>query len=201
MAVYRGVLEQISEGEVISSEGTGGYWTHRMGIMRFHRTGVDSQWGWTSRQFVDIGGRRIRNVVLMPFHDQLLQEALGQEVALSMTGPDPDSPKRHTVVAIRTPRAGLNRPGLAKMIAGSAILLLRGLIAAPVFFLIALFVAWVAHFIYLPLWWVGLVVGIAGAIGLVVAPLVWATNAFRARAALHESPGTDVANTYPTGSS
>jgi hypothetical protein len=62
-------------------------------------------------------------------------------------------------------------------------------------------VAWVAHFIYLPLWWVGLVVGIAGAIGLVVAPLVWATNAFRARAALHESPGTDVANTYPTGSS
>jgi hypothetical protein len=197
VAVYRGVLEQISDGEVISSEGTGGYWTRNMGITRYHKTGVDSQSGWTSRQFVDIGGQRIRNV-MSPFHDQLLQEALGEEVALSMTGPDPSSPKRHTVVAIRTLRAGLNRPGVTKMIAGSTFLILRGLIAAPVLVLVLLFIAWLAHFIYDPLWFVGLALAVAGALWLVFGPVVSIVNAFRARAALDEPLSSDLANTYRT---
>ena len=94
VAVYRGMLDEISEGKVISSQGTG--FSARWGLggrIIVRETGVDTQAGWTSREFVDVGGQRIRNVMLAPRHDQLLKEAVGQEVAMSMTGPSPSSPK------------------------------------------------------------------------------------------------------------
>ena len=61
---------------------------------------------------MDIGGVRIKAVMLTHLHDALLQEAVGQQVALSITGPRANKNKRHTVVAISTPRGGVERPGI-----------------------------------------------------------------------------------------
>jgi hypothetical protein len=185
MAVYRGVLEEISEGRVISSQGTG--FSARWGFggrIIVRETGVDAQAGWTSREFVDVGGQRIRNVMLTPRHDQLLKEAVGQEVALSMTGPNPSSPKRHTTIAIRTATEGLVRPAFARMIAGSGAIIIRGLIIAPFAFLFLFVVAWVAGSIIDPLWWVGLAVAVAGSAWLLLSPFVISARTFRAWSAL-----------------
>jgi hypothetical protein len=141
MTVYKGVLHEISEGETISSEGTGGYFTHRMGITRFHRTGVDPQKGFIRREIVRIGDTRIRNVMLMPQYDTLLREAMGKPVAISVDGDDPESFKRHTVLAIRTPDAGVRRPPLGAMIVGSLMLLFRFWLTAIVGGFVVTFVA------------------------------------------------------------
>jgi hypothetical protein len=61
MTVYKGVLHEISDGEKISSEGTGGYYTENMGIGRWHKTGVDRQAGFVRREIVRIGDARIRS--------------------------------------------------------------------------------------------------------------------------------------------
>ncbi len=141
MTVYKGVLHEISEGETISSEGTGGYFTHRMGITRFHRTGVDPQKGFIRREIVRIGDTRIRNVMLMPQYDTLLREAMGKPVAISVDGEDPESFERHTVLAIRTPDAGVRRPPLGAMIVGSLMLLFRFWLTAIVGGFVVTFVA------------------------------------------------------------
>src|SRR5262245_20972545 len=98
MTVYKGVLHEISEGEKISTEGTGGYYTHRMGITRWHKTGVDRQAGFIRREILHVGDTRIRNVMLMPYFDTLLREAMGKEVALSVDGGPPEEFSRHTVL-------------------------------------------------------------------------------------------------------
>ena len=185
VAVYRGMLDEISEGKVISSQGTG--FSARWGLggrIIVRETGVDTQAGWTSREFVDVGGQRIRNVMLAPRHDQLLKEAVGQEVAMSMTGPSPSSPKRHTIIAIRTAREGLVRPGFARMMAGSGASVIRGLIIAPFAFVILLAVAWVAGSIIDALWWVGIAVAIAASAWLLLSPFVISARTFRAWSAL-----------------
>ena len=125
MTVYKGVLHEISEGEKISSEGTGGYYTQRMGITRFHKTGVDQQAGFIRREILRIGDTRIREVMLAPIFDRLLREAIGKEVALSVDGDSPEEFKRHTVLAIRTPDAGVVRPPVGRMIFGSIMLVFR----------------------------------------------------------------------------
>jgi hypothetical protein len=194
MAVYEGVLETLFEGEVISAEGTGGYFTHRVGITRWHKTGVDTQAGMVRRQFVDIGGTRIRNLILTRYHDDLLEEAVGEEVALSVIGPAaPDDPGRHTVVAVRTPRAGVQRPSGKRLLAGSIWLVLKHWVTGPIFFLIMLIPTWIASVIWGPLGWVVLL----GAIGL---PLWWMIIPFphirrvvRAAGALDNLPSTYLA--------
>ena len=93
-----------------------------MGITRFHKTGVDQQAGFIRREIVRIGDARIRNVMLAPMFDTLLREAMGKEVALSVDGGPPDEFKRHTVLAIRTPGAGVVRPPLGRMILGSILI-------------------------------------------------------------------------------
>ena len=47
--VVEGVLEKISGGNKISSEGTGGYYTENVNIGRWHKTGVGAQAGWIKR--------------------------------------------------------------------------------------------------------------------------------------------------------
>jgi hypothetical protein len=132
MTVYKGVLHEISEGEKISSEGTGGYYTHRMGITRWHKTGVDQQAGFIRREILAIGDTRIRNVMLMPYFDTLLREAIGKEVALSVDGGPPEEFSRHTVLAIRTPDAGVVRPSMGKMIFASIVVWFRFWLTAVV---------------------------------------------------------------------
>ena len=141
MAVYEGVLTTISGGEVISSEGTGGYWTHHGWNSKYRKTGVDQQAGSTRREFVDIGGTRIKSVILTPYYDQLLQEAVGEEIAVSMIGPAPSSSKRHTVVAMRTPKGGLNRPSQTELFRASTGLLFRHGVAMVVIFGILTFIS------------------------------------------------------------
>jgi hypothetical protein len=184
MAVYEGTLEQVSGGEVVSSEGTGGYFTHRMGVTRFRRTGVDRQAGWIRRQFVDIGGTRIKNVMVTPLVDELLKEAVGQEVALSMIGPPADHDGRHTVVAIRTPKGGLQRPSRKLILVGSIVLVFNHWLTAPFLALILLVPAWLASLLYFPLWWVGLAGAVLAGIWWMILPFVYAARTFRAADAL-----------------
>jgi hypothetical protein len=185
MAVYEGVLQKISGGKVISSEGRGGYWTHNMGITRYHKTGVDAQAGWTRREFVDIGDTRIRNVMLMPYYDELLQEAVGQEVALSVTGPPENKAGRNTVVAIRTPEGGVVRPSGKQLLIASIREVLLWWFAAPFVTAILVFASFlVAKITYGPIVWVGLVVAVAVGIGWMVWPFVRVRRMFRAAAAL-----------------
>ena len=194
MAVYEGVLENLSEGEVISSEGTGGYFTHRVGITRWHRTGVDPQAGMVQRQFVDIGGTRIRNVVLYRYHDDLLEEAVGEEVAVSVIGPAaPDNPGRHTVVAVRTPRAGVQRPSGKRLLAESIWLVLKHWITAPILFLILLIPAWIASVIWWPLWWVALLGAVALSLWWMFVPFPHIRRMVRAAGALDDLPSTYLA--------
>jgi hypothetical protein len=201
VAVYEGVLHKVSEGEVISSQGTGGYYTNRVGIIRHHKTGVDDQAGWTRYHFVDIGETRIRNVMLMPYQNALLREAIGEEIALSMTGPEPSSAKRHTVLAIRTPKGGVNRPSEKQLWAAAILNTLRtwlaAVIGAVVLFVVLFAVAWgiYAIFRYWPLFvvlfFVGVAVALAVFVWLIVAPIVDARRMFRAAAAL-DADGTQL---------
>jgi hypothetical protein len=132
MAVYEGVLHGISGGNVISSVGTRITAIQHRNRTTVRHSGVDWQAGFTHREFVDIGDTRIKNLMLMPYYDELLQEAIGSEVALSMIGPPPSSDKRHTVVAMRTPKGGLNRPSRTQLVRGSMKFVFRYSIAGLV---------------------------------------------------------------------
>jgi hypothetical protein len=202
MAVYEGVLKKISGGNVISSDDRGGYYVTRFGVTRYRRRIVDDQAGWTQHQFVDVGETRIRNVVLMPYHAALLQEAVGEEVALSMTGPEPSSAKRHTVVAIRTPKGGVNRPTSKQLWAAAILNTLRTWLGA-VFFTIFLWVVMVALAyggyalyrnwdLFVVVFFLVTAVALAVFVWLFVAPIVDARRAFRAAFALDGTPASAV---------
>ena len=194
MAVYEGILQEVSDGQVLSSEGTGGSWTHRWGITRYHRTGVDRQAGWVQRQFLDIGDTRIVNVVLTPQYDALVQEAVGQEVALSMTGPTADKGGRKTLVAMRTSK-GITRPSRKLLLAGSTWLVLKHVLLSPVLIIIAFLFAWLASIIS---GWLGMAV-LAAAVPVLIwfltMPFVYAVRTFRAARALNKAPLTTFART------
>ena len=81
MAVYEGVLQKISSGE-------------------FHGR-------WSVREFIDIGEKHIRNVALTEYHAQLLGDAMGQQVAVSVVGARGMRPGKKAVMAIRTPARGV----------------------------------------------------------------------------------------------
>jgi hypothetical protein len=201
MAVYEGVLGKLAGGNVVSSEGRGGYYVERFGVIRHRKGVVDDQAGWTRRQFVDIGETRIRNVMLMPYQDALLQEAVGEVVALSMTGPEPSSAKRHTVLAIRTPKGGVSRPSGKQLWVGAIFNTLRTWLGA-VFLTVVLSVvlgvvaAVVANIFDLNLHTLGVMLVVALAVALavfivlIVAPIVDATRMFRAASALDETPAS-----------
>jgi hypothetical protein len=194
MAVYEGVLRKISDGEVISSQDRGGYYVERFGVIRYRRGVVDDQAGWMRRHFVDIGETRIRNVVLMPYYDALLQEAVGEEVALSVTGPEPSSAKRHTVVAIRTPKGGVNRPSARQLWTGAIVSTLRtwlGAVFLTLFLWIVLAaIAYGGYALYrnwdlfVVVFFLVTAVALGVFVWLVVTPIVDARRVFRAAYAL-----------------
>jgi hypothetical protein len=196
MAVYEGVLKKISGGDVISSQGRGGYYVERFGVTRYRKGIVDDQAGWTRHHFVDIGETRIRSVMLMPYHEALLQEAVGEEVALSMTGPEPSSGKRHTVVAIRTPKGGVNRPSGKQLWVAAIFNTLRTWLGA-VFGTLFLFVAMVAVAyggyalyrnwdLFVVVFFIEVAIALTFFVWLIVAPIVDARRIFRAASALDE---------------
>jgi hypothetical protein len=204
MAVYEGVLGKLAGGNVVSSEGRGGYYVERFGVIRHRKGVVDDQAGWTRRQFVDIGETRIRNVMLMPYQDALLQEAVGEVVALSMTGPEPSSAKRHTVLAIRTPKGGVSRPSGKQLWVGAIFNTLRTwlgavFLTAILSFVLLIVAGLIAAFIFdssVPVFVAGLVVGgvvaLAVFVVLIVAPIVDARRMFRAASALDGTPASAV---------
>jgi hypothetical protein len=187
MAVYEGVLETMSQGEVLSPGGTGGYATDRgVNIARFHTTGVDPQHGWVLRQFVDIGGTRLKNVVVAPYQNALLEEAVGQQVALSVLGPSADSGGRHVVVAIRTPRAGVDRPSRNVLLRSSSWLVVKHWVTAPFFFLILLLGSWLASQVYAPLLELGAWIAFGAMVWWMVVPFFGIGRLIKAASALDE---------------
>lgn len=177
--VYEGVLHGISGGEVI--QGTGGGTSTTVVVTDYSATAYTrerapkdalGQKGWTRREFVDIGDTRIRNLVLTPYYDELLKEAVGQEVAISVTGTDPSKNLRHTVMAIRTPRGGLNRVSRKVLLAGSIVWLVKFWIGAPILALLILLAAAVAGKIFEPLLWIGVAVAAIAFVYLLVLPFV-----------------------------
>jgi hypothetical protein len=189
MAVYEGVLHEISGGNVISSEGTGGYYTPRWGITRYKKTGVDQQAGWVQRQFLDIGETRITNVVLTPQYDALVQEAVGQEVALSMTGAAASKGGRKTLVAMRTSK-GITRPSRKLLLAGSTWLVLKHVVLAPVLVIIGFLFAFLASIISGSVGMAVLAAAIPVLIWWLMMPFVYAVRTFRAAGALDKAPWT-----------
>ena len=96
MSVYEGVLEKISDG--------------------FTHEGRREKSGRSTREFIDIGDHHLRNVRLENYHDSVLQDAMGQVVAVSVVGRDRASgaaPK--WVMAVQTGSRGVVR------IAGAAL--------------------------------------------------------------------------------
>src|SRR4051794_16738302 len=100
--VYQGILKELSGGSVVETDS--GYVTVRMNVARYHKHKSDFE-GWTRREYIVLDDTKIRNVMLQPLLDQLLQEAMGQEVAVSVNGDAAagELMKKHVVVAIRTP--------------------------------------------------------------------------------------------------
>jgi hypothetical protein len=188
MAVYEGVLETMSQGEVLSSGGTGGYATDRgVNIARFHTTGVDPQNGWIQRQFVDIGGTRLKNVVVQPYQNALLEEAVGQHIALSVLGPPADSGGRHVVVAIRTARAGVDRPSRNVLLGSSSWLVVKHCVTAPFLFLILLLGSWLVSQVWSPLMEVGAWMAFGATVWWMVVPFFRIANVVKAASALDEA--------------
>jgi hypothetical protein len=104
MAVYEGVLEQMSGGGEVAPDGTN-VWVNESG--RVSRSGVDRR---IRRAFLEIGGKHVKNVVLSPYHDQLLVDSVGEEVAISAFGR-----RMKQVIAIRT-RRGRDRPHFLRVL-------------------------------------------------------------------------------------
>jgi hypothetical protein len=203
MAVYEGILRRFSGGNVIGSGGGGTYYDFDSGLIMNRRGPRVQQAGCIRREFVDIGETRINNVVLTPYQDALLQEALGQEVALSMIGPKPDSQKRHTVVAMRTPRGGVNRPSKKKLWAAAIFsTLLNWIVGAVlgtlVFFLVIAAIAWGAYAIhrnwdlFVVIVFAEAVVALGFFVWMIVSPVVNARRVLRAATALDGPPAPDV---------
>ena len=99
MTIVEGVLKGFSAGEAISSQGTG--WVVSEGVLgtRITETGRDWQRGFIQRDFVEIGDKRVRNVVLSTEYDAMLEEAVGEVVAVGFGATSLRSGNRHTVVS------------------------------------------------------------------------------------------------------
>jgi hypothetical protein len=107
MALYTGVLKRVSGGH----SGHGGM----------------NGPGYVRRDFIEIGDTHLRNVKLHRYHDELLSDAMGETVTLSVAGNmfGAGGGGLKTVVAIRTPDHGMKRMNLlvltAAVIVGFAI--------------------------------------------------------------------------------
>ena len=157
-------------------------------------TGVDRR---IRREFVEIGGLHIRNVVLTPYQDELLAGSVGEEVAISVVGPRPDRAGQKAVIGIRTSR-GTYRFGLLAMTVGTVwglvLHVLAGVIAGGLAY--GILTATVSKAL-------GVVVGLAIFVLANRGFLVHNVRAWKARSALDTAPApatTDAASAVASGS-
>jgi hypothetical protein len=184
--VVEGVLEKISGGNVISSAGTGAYTTKKLGgLYKTKEAGQDIHAGWSKREFIDVGGQRIRNLDLTPYYDQLLQEAIGEEIALSLDAKELTSDTRRTVIAIRTPKGGVARPSKKQLWLASIVWTFKSWVAAVVFFFMLLLLAAIVGAIFSEnLAVVVFLAAVGVALYFLIKPLINMRKSFKAAAAL-----------------
>jgi hypothetical protein len=118
------------------------------------------------------------------------------------TGPEPSSAKRHTVVAIRTPKGGVNRPSAKELWTGAILSTLRtwlGAVFLTLFLWIVLAaIAYGGYALYrnwdlfVVVFFLVTAVALGVFVWLVVTPIVDARRVFRAAAALDEPPASAV---------
>jgi len=108
------------------------------GNTRVHQSVRDAHRGWVQRQFVDIGGKRLVNVMFTQLCDELAQEAIGQEVTLAVWTPSNSDRHRKTVLGIRTPKMGVVKPSLFTLLAGAFFGTIKVWLAAIVVFFLSL---------------------------------------------------------------
>jgi hypothetical protein len=137
--VYKGILHQMGSGESIESDRV--IVVHRPGYSRIRKQRVRYD-GWMRRSFIRIGDTEIRNVLLRPNWDEYLEEAIGQEVELSVGGPPGQTQSSHPVAALRTPRAGLLKPSNAYLAGGFVRALIMSFVAALLVGGIATLLSW-----------------------------------------------------------
>ncbi len=118
MARYTGVLRKVSGGH-----------THVAGYGK----------SMTGREFIDIGDTHLRNVKLTSYHDELLLDAIGETVSLSVAGSlwGKGGPGTKTLVGIRTPSAGKKRVNALKLILAVIVTMLVLLVVSLVIALLA----------------------------------------------------------------
>ena len=190
------MLSELGAGEVI--QGTGGYTVERVTVTDFAVTvstrevkprDAYNQKGFILRENVDIGETRIRNVSIVPPWDQLLREAIGQEVALSVVGPEPGSFTRHTVLALRSAREGVVRPSKPILIYGTLRTFIKYWLLAPLAFVLLLIPAFIVGKIFAPLGYLGFAVAIIGLLYYIVVPFLMVRRTLAATAALGSNAG------------
>jgi hypothetical protein len=163
--IIKGTLSEISQGEKIINE----VYREKEGIGGV----VQGKWkslplnGYIRHRSARIGNETVLNLILPWDYDELLMQAVGQEVALSISG-QPKGSQRHIVMAMRTPEAGLVRKSSSKAILSSIIEVAINWIAAPFVSLVAILVTLTL------LWFINAVSGIAvsGYLALVVGAAV-----------------------------
>jgi hypothetical protein len=136
--VYKGTLHQISSGKEIKGDIV---IVHRPWYSKVVTRHVRYD-GWIQRSFIRIGDTDIRNALVRPEWDDYLAEAVGQEVEMSVGGPEKSTEGRHPVAALRTPRAGLLRPTTAYLNGAVVGAVFRSALASVLYGLIAILICW-----------------------------------------------------------
>ncbi len=167
MALYEGVLHKMSGG--------------------FGGTDPAASARFTRREYIEIGGRHIRNVQLRSYHDELLRDAMGEVVALSVVGPAARRGGVKTVVAIRTARMGVVRPNpFSLLLLALAAMVMFWLVAVGLL-LLGLFVGLVLTLFNDTVAFVVWSVAVAAAIIWVLLPFYYGVRLFRAWSAIKRS--------------
>jgi len=136
--VYKGTLHQIGGGEAIKGDIiiVDRVWYSKVLTRRVRYD------GWIQRSFVRIGDTDIRNALIRPEWDDYLAEAVGQEVEVSVGGPDNSTEGRHPVGALRTPGAGLLRPTTAYLNGAVVRAVFMSALASLLYGVVAILICW-----------------------------------------------------------
>jgi hypothetical protein len=174
--VVRGVLQEISAGKEIE-RGTGTFTSRETwggAGPTVTKEGQRQFGGWIRHSSIVIGDRRISgDVMIRPAHEELLQAALGQEVAVSFSR----FGKTYRVEATKTEDGGVVKTPVGMLIGGTLVRLWRLLFAVIGGLILAVILWWIAYMI------IGAIVGHSALVSvacfflalLLPVWLIWAT--------------------------